>query len=356
MLSFETLRKANRLRLPQFKNSKGQLAHSKADGSDWTPSQWLQAVVGELGEFANIRKKFERGDLTFAQYKVEARKELADVQTYLDILAMRALDAVGYHPDATGIELGEAVREKFNEVSKRVGSNVEIVANDVRVTAPLDPLPKAPLPQWNAQPSHVKPESVSFPPQPGEARVTSPTPLDEALNNFLSAPLPIQIPGAGKLWKTGDLVTINGRLHRIGQNGYAFRVSKTEKDFIQRRQERENAMGTLRNGISVPLKIHHLRLGEFCFLTDRNGRTDYRIIFRITNVRAGENGRAIYHLSAVNLGQIAVECDAKHSLKVRYVSALDLAEKKVFDAPVKDTFNIRFIDIGELYRSGPHGR
>lgn len=113
------LRGANKARLPQFKNKHGQPAHSEADGSDWTPAQWLQAVLGELGEYANIRKKFERGDLSEGEFKDAAAKELADVQTYLDILAYRL-----------GIDLGQATTDKFNEVSERVGSTVRIGNGD----------------------------------------------------------------------------------------------------------------------------------------------------------------------------------------------------------------------------------
>jgi len=128
-LTFNALRGANTARLPQFKNSKGEQAHSKPDGSDWTPAQWLQAVMGELGEYANKRKKFERGDITFAEFRVEAQKELADVQTYLDILAMRCLDAVD-NPHPEGVNLGQATIDKFNEVSIRVGSDVRLAADD----------------------------------------------------------------------------------------------------------------------------------------------------------------------------------------------------------------------------------
>ena len=124
-LTFEALRAANTDRLPEFKNCHGAPAHSMPDGSNWCPAQWLQAVVGELGEFANIRKKFERGDLTFEQYREQAWRELADVQTYLDILAKRALDKPG-EPHPTGIDLGEATVAKFNEVSIRVGSAVRL--------------------------------------------------------------------------------------------------------------------------------------------------------------------------------------------------------------------------------------
>lgn len=114
-LSFSTLRQANILRLPQFKNKHGALAHSKPDGSDWSPAQWLQAVVGELGEYANLRKKFERGDIDGAEFLVSAADELADVMIYLDILAFRL-----------GIRLDVAVRDKFNRVSDRVGSSIYI--------------------------------------------------------------------------------------------------------------------------------------------------------------------------------------------------------------------------------------
>lgn len=134
-LTFAVLRAANRARIPQFKDCHGRTAHASVDGSDWSPAQWLQAVVGELGEYANIRKKFERGDLTFEQYAPMAAKELADVQIYLDLLAQRALDYDERTDDqqpsrivhALGIDLGAAVVAKFNEVSVRVGATVEIL-------------------------------------------------------------------------------------------------------------------------------------------------------------------------------------------------------------------------------------
>lgn len=118
MLTFDLLRKANFKRMPTFKNKKGLPAHSKPDGSDWIPAQWLQAVTGELGEYANVRKKFERGDIDELEFKTEAAKELADVQIYLDILAGQLK-----------INLGDAVILKFNEVSDRVKSPVKIKLN-----------------------------------------------------------------------------------------------------------------------------------------------------------------------------------------------------------------------------------
>lgn len=118
-LSFNTLREANKQRLPLFKNSKGELTHTEKDGSDWSPAQWLQAVMGELGEYANLRKKFERGDISVEDFFKEAKKELADVVIYLDILASQF-----------DINLGEAVKDKFNEVSERIKCKIYIGDDD----------------------------------------------------------------------------------------------------------------------------------------------------------------------------------------------------------------------------------
>jgi len=114
-LSFKTLTEANNKRLPLFKNSKGLPAHSKPDGSDWSHAEWLQAVIGELGEYANIMKKVQRGDLTMEKAKPSIEKELADVMTYFAILAQQL-----------NIDLGQAVEDKFNEVSDRIKANVYI--------------------------------------------------------------------------------------------------------------------------------------------------------------------------------------------------------------------------------------
>lgn len=59
-LDFDTLREANVERLPTFKNSLGEPAHSDPQGRDWTRSDWLEALTGELGEYANKSKKFRR--------------------------------------------------------------------------------------------------------------------------------------------------------------------------------------------------------------------------------------------------------------------------------------------------------
>lgn len=125
-LTFSALRAANRARVGQFKNKHGDFAHSQPDGSDWSPAQWLQALIGELGEYANYRKKYERGDMTEAEFAEVAAKELADVQTYLDLLAQRCLDNIHGEAHHSGINLGDATRAKFNEVSERVGCGVRL--------------------------------------------------------------------------------------------------------------------------------------------------------------------------------------------------------------------------------------
>ena len=116
-LTFNTLRGGNKARLPEFKNKHGEPAHSEPDGSDWSDAQWLQAVVGELGEYANFRKKLDRGDITPEEAKIHFAKELADTVTYIDLLAFRL-----------GIDLGQAIMSKFNEVSERIDCNIYIDA------------------------------------------------------------------------------------------------------------------------------------------------------------------------------------------------------------------------------------
>lgn len=118
-LTFNTLRGGNKARLPEFKNNKGERAHDKADGSDWSPNDWMVAVVGELGEAANVMKKVRRGDLTLDEARPMLEQEYADVIIYLDLLSQQV-----------GIDLGEAVMKTFNAKSEKVGSCVRLAADD----------------------------------------------------------------------------------------------------------------------------------------------------------------------------------------------------------------------------------
>ncbi len=109
-LTFNTLRNAN--------IERGKTAKKFNKAEKWIPAQWVTALVGELGEAANILKKVDRGDYTLDEVKSDIADELADVQCYLDRLA-----------DKLGINLGEATMKKFNEVSRRVESPIYIDAD-----------------------------------------------------------------------------------------------------------------------------------------------------------------------------------------------------------------------------------
>ena len=118
-LTFNTLRGGNTARLPEFRNNKGEVAHGKADGSDWSLNDWMVAVTGELGESANVLKKVRRGDLSIDEARPMLKQEFADVVIYLDIMAKQA-----------GIDLGDAVMDTFNTKSIKVGSRVRLAADD----------------------------------------------------------------------------------------------------------------------------------------------------------------------------------------------------------------------------------
>lgn len=81
----------------------------------WSDSDWVVAIMGELGELASLVKmrNRERDGLPgnkFSPTAKQLRDEAADVLTYLDLFC-------ALH----GIDLGRAAAEKFNEVSARVG-------------------------------------------------------------------------------------------------------------------------------------------------------------------------------------------------------------------------------------------
>lgn len=105
-LTFSAFRRANAARCVKW--------HPEGIAS-WSPSDWLVAVTGELGELASLLKmrNRERDGLPgnkFSPTDKMIADELADVLTYLDLLA-----------EVLGVDLGAAAVSKFNEVSGRVG-------------------------------------------------------------------------------------------------------------------------------------------------------------------------------------------------------------------------------------------
>lgn len=82
--------------------------------TEWSPNDWMTALVGEVGELANLLKKRHRAQTRGRTDPTTDRQiadEIADVQCYLDLLAARL-----------GINLAEATARKFNQVSEREGS------------------------------------------------------------------------------------------------------------------------------------------------------------------------------------------------------------------------------------------
>lgn len=111
-LTFNSLRIAN--------VERGRI--SFPESLDWSEADWMLALTGELGELANCLKKIKRGLTPSAvargkkiPTKQDVAKELGDVQSYLDKLA--------HH---LGIDLGQATRDKFNEISDEIGSGVKL--------------------------------------------------------------------------------------------------------------------------------------------------------------------------------------------------------------------------------------
>ena len=105
-LSFEKLRRENVSRKVRW--------HGEAD--EWSGADWGNAMAGECGEACNVIKKLRRHEThTGTTYNTPPEDELieqlaheiADVVIYADLLA-----------DKYGIDLGRAVREKFNRVSE----------------------------------------------------------------------------------------------------------------------------------------------------------------------------------------------------------------------------------------------
>lgn len=86
--------------------------------ASWSLSDWMTAAMGEMGEAANVAKKLNRvrdgipGNAeTEEELRASLRDEVADAFIYLDLLAQ-----------SQGFRLEDAVRDKFNRTSLKIGS------------------------------------------------------------------------------------------------------------------------------------------------------------------------------------------------------------------------------------------
>lgn len=77
----------------------------------WSVLEWAGAAAGECGEAANVAKKIRR-DGPSRERKLDLADEIADTIIYLDLLAA-----------SEGINLENAIINKFNKTSMKIGSS-----------------------------------------------------------------------------------------------------------------------------------------------------------------------------------------------------------------------------------------
>lgn len=117
-LTFAELREKNVARAESTFNHEPGL-------KDWTPAEWGNALAGEVGELCNLLKKIRCGERI---NETELKREIADVQTYLDLLAYRL-----------GFNLDGALVLKFNEVSDKKGAPQHLELREYEEPAPMVP-------------------------------------------------------------------------------------------------------------------------------------------------------------------------------------------------------------------------
>lgn len=85
--------------------------------SDWSASDWMTALVGEVGEAANVVKKLNRyrdgingNKEAEDELRAKLRKELGDTFVYLDLMCQ-----------ALGFSIRDAAAEVFNSKSAEIG-------------------------------------------------------------------------------------------------------------------------------------------------------------------------------------------------------------------------------------------
>lgn len=92
--------------------------------SSWDTSDWFLAVLGELGEAANVAKKLNRirdgipgNKESEDELRNKLRKEIGDAEVYLDLLSQ-----------AHGFSLLSAAIEVFNSKSEEIGYPMKLPA------------------------------------------------------------------------------------------------------------------------------------------------------------------------------------------------------------------------------------
>lgn len=109
-MTFGQFSEANRLRCESEKGFNHPL-------SGWSTADWMTALVGEVGEAANVVKKLNRyrygvpgNKLSEAELRDQLRKELGDVFVYLDLIAQ-----------SLGFNIADAAIDVFNAKSAEIG-------------------------------------------------------------------------------------------------------------------------------------------------------------------------------------------------------------------------------------------
>lgn len=93
--------------------------------SSWSTSDWFTAVMGELGEAANVAKKLNRyrdgipgNKEAEAALRDKLRQEIGDTFVYLDLLCQ-----------SLGFNVGDAAIEVFNAKSDELGCPIRMKAD-----------------------------------------------------------------------------------------------------------------------------------------------------------------------------------------------------------------------------------
>lgn len=109
-MTFGEFSEANRERCESPQGFKHPLA-------GWSTSDWMTAMVGEVGEAANVVKKLNRvrdgvpgNKASEAELRDQLRRELGDVFVYLDLMAQ-----------SLGFNIADAAAEVFNSKSIEIG-------------------------------------------------------------------------------------------------------------------------------------------------------------------------------------------------------------------------------------------